>query len=289
MNPGDEVIVPTPSFFFDIPVRLARGTPVYAKLNAKDNYSHDRRYFEKFVTKKTKMLTVCNPHNPSGRVLSEDELASLAELAIKHDFFLMHDQVYERMVFDGRPYIPLCRFREVSDRLISISSFSKLFNMINYRLGFAAGPQEVIRGMEMVQAFSSMGIPSLIQRGALAALQEEFEDRHLSQTVTTLQRARDYAINKLGSVEGIEVIRPEGTNLVFPNISAFGMNSMEFCKRLLDETGVACAPGAAYHGEGHIRISLGTDRIEEAIDRLVNFASGLPLKRKKKRIVTTAA
>ncbi len=282
LNPGDEVIVPTPTFFFDVPVRLARGKPVFAKLKSRDNYAHDKREFEKLVTKKTKLLTVCNPQNPTGRVLTEDELAGIAELAIKHDFYIMHDQVYERMVFDGRPYVPMCRFREVRDRLISISSFSKIFNMINYRLGFAAGPREVIGGIEMVHAFSSMGLPSLLQRGALPALGEEFEDRHLEETILRLQKARDYAVERLNSVEGIKVSKPEGTNLLLPDISSFGMSSMEFCKYLLEEAGVACAPGIAYHAEGHVRISLGTDRIDEAIDRIAKAASKLKIKESKK-------
>src|SRR2546426_1865402 len=159
LNPGDEVIVPTPTFFFDIPVRLARGKPVYLKLDPSKNYHHEARQFERLVTKKTKIITLCNPHNPTGRVLTEEELSGIAELAIKYDLFVMHDQVYERIVFDGRPYTPMVKFaREIGDRLISISSFSKLFNMINYRLGYAIGPPEVIRGMEMIQAFSSMGI-----------------------------------------------------------------------------------------------------------------------------------
>jgi aspartate/methionine/tyrosine aminotransferase len=283
LNPGDEVIVPTPTFFFDIPVRLARGKPVFARLKPQLNYIHDKKELEKLVTRKTKLLTVCNPQNPTGRVLTEDELAGIAELAIKHDFYIMHDQVYERMVFDGRPYVPLCRFREVRDRLISISSFSKVFNMINYRLGFAAGPKEVIGGMEMIHAFSSMGLPSLVQRGALPALQEEFEDRHLEWTVARLQKARDYAVERLNSIQGITVSKPEGTNLILPDISSFGMNSMEFCKYLLEEAGVACAPGAAYHSEGHIRISLGTGRINEAVDRIVEAASKLKVKQNGKK------
>jgi len=283
LDPGDEVIVPTPTFFFDIPVRLARGKPVFAKLNPKRNYIHDKKDLEKLVTRKTKLLTVCNPQNPTGRVLTEDELAGIAELAIKHDLYIMHDQVYERMVFDGHPYVPMCRFREVRDRLISISSFSKIFNMINYRLGFAAGPPEIISGMEMIHAFSSMGLPSLIQRGALPALNEEFEDRHLEETISYLKKARDYAVERLNSVEGMKVSKPEGTNLILPDISSFGMSSMEFCKYLLEEAGVACAPGIAYHAEGYVRISLGTDRINEAIDRIVEAVSKLKIKESKSR------
>ncbi len=282
LNPGDEVIIPTPTFFFDIPVHLARGKSVFYRLDPKNNYAHDKAGLAKLVTRKTKMITICNPQNPTGRVLTEEELAGVAELALKHDLFIMHDQVYERMVYDGRPYVPMSKFSEVRDRLVSISSFSKLFNMINYRLGYAIAPAEIVRGMEMVHAFSSMGIPSLLQRGALAALDQRFEDRHLSETIAKLQKARDYAVEKLNSVDGIRVSKPEGTNLILPDISSFGMSSMEFCKYLLTEASVACAPGVAYHAEGHVRISLGTERIEEAIDRIVAALSKLSPKAKKK-------
>jgi aspartate/methionine/tyrosine aminotransferase len=275
LNPGDEVIIPVPTFFFDIPVKLARGKPVLARLDPSKKFVHDAREFAKLVTKKTKMITLCNPQNPTGRVLTEEELSGVAELARKHDLIIMHDQVYEGMVFDGRKYVPMARYKEVRDRLVSISSFSKLFNMINYRLGYAIGPKEIIKGMEMVHSFSSMGIPSLLQMGAVPALDREFEDRHLKETISMLQKSRDYAFEKLSAIKGVRVHKPEGTNLMLPDISAFGMNSMDFCKYLLKEANVACAPGVAYHIEGHVRISLGSERIEEAVDRIARAISKL--------------
>lgn len=278
LNPGDEVIVPTPTFFFDIPVMLARGKPVYLKLDSDKNYLHDARRFRALVTNKTKIITLCNPNNPTGRVLTEEELSGIAQLAIDRDLYIMHDQVYERMVYGNRPYVPMAKFKEVRDRLISITSFSKLFNMMNYRLGYAIGPANIIHGMEMIHAFSSMGIPVLLQKGAIPALNKQFEDKHIAETVARLQKARDYAVAKLSSVDGIRISIPEGTNLLLPEISSFGMSSMDFCKYLLEEAGVACAPGIAYHAEGHVRISLGSDRIEEAIDRVATAVSKLPRK-----------
>lgn len=279
LNPEDEVIVPVPTFFFDIPVKLARGKAVLAKLDPKKNFVHDSQDFEKLVTKKTKMVTLCNPQNPTGRVLTEEELAQIAEFAIKHDLLIMHDQVYEGIVYDGRKYVPMAKFKEVRDRLVSISSFSKVFNMMNYRLGYAIAPPEVIRGMEMVHSFSSMGIPSIIQRGAVPVLSPEFEGKHLTSTISMLQKSRDYAFEKLSAIKGVKIHKPEGTNLMLPDVSAFGLSSMEFCKYLLREVGVACAPGVAYHIEGHVRISLGSERIEEAIDRIAKAISKLTPKR----------
>ena len=278
LDPEDEVIVPIPTFFFDIPVKLARGKPILAKLNPAKNFVHDARDFEKLVTKKTRMITLCNPQNPTGRVLTEEELSGIADFARRHDLLIMHDQVYEGIVYDGRKYVPMAKFKEVRDRLISISSFSKVFNMMNYRLGYAIAPPEIIRGMEMVHSFSAMGIPSIIQKGAVPVLSPEFERKHLTSTISMLQKSRDYAFEKLSSIRGVRLHKPEGTNLMLPDISAFGMSSMDFCKYLLKEAGVACAPGVAYHIEGHVRISLGNERINEAIDRISQAISKLSVK-----------
>lgn len=279
LNPEDEVIVPVPTFFFDIPVKLARGKPVLAKLDPAKNFIHDPRDYEKLVTNKTRMITLCNPQNPTGRVLTEEELSGIADFAIRHDLLIMHDQVYEGIVYDGREYVPMAKFKEVRDRLVSISSFSKVFNMMNYRLGYTIAPAEIIHGMEMVHSFSSMGIPSIIQKGAVSVLEPEFERKHLTSTISMLQKSRDYAYEKLSSIRGVRIHKPEGTNLMLPDISAFGMSSMDFCKYLLKEAGVACAPGIAYHIEDHVRISLGNERIYDAIDRVARAISKLPLKR----------
>ncbi len=279
LNPEDEVIVPVPTFFFDIPVKLARGKPILAKLDPARNFIHDSRDYENLVTNKTRMITLCNPQNPTGRVLTEEELSGIAEFAIRHDLLILHDQVYEGIVYDGREYVPMAKFKEVRDRLVSISSFSKVFNMMNYRLGYTIAPAGIIHGMEMVHSFSSMGIPSIIQKGAVPVLEPEFERKHLTSTISILQKSRDYAYEKLSSIRGVRIHKPEGTNLMLPDISAFGMSSMDFCKYLLKEAGVACAPGIAYHIEGHVRISLGNERIYDAIDRVARAITKLPLKR----------
>lgn len=280
LNPGDEVIVPVPTFFFDIPVKLAGGKPVYVRLKRESNYKHDVGDFEKAVSPRTKLITLCNPHNPTGRVLSKEELSAILELAEKHDLYIMHDQVYERIVYDGKEYTPMASLvKNHTERIISISSFSKIFNMINYRLGYAIGPEEVIRAMEVIHAFSSMGIPSLLQKGAVAALDQKFEERHIRATVSRLQHYRDYAVKRFSELEGIRFLPPEGTNLLLLDISQTGMGSMDACKYILKEARVACAPGIAYHAEGCIRVSMGSERTEEAIERVASAIERLVRRR----------
>ncbi len=275
LNPGDEAIMPVPNFFFDVPIKLVGGKPVFYQLFAKDNYYHDAHKIEKLVTKRTKLIVVCNPHNPTGRVLTKEELKGIAEIAEKYNLFILHDQVYERMVFDQRPYVSMAEFKNVRDRLITASSFSKLFNMINYRLGYAIAPPDIARGISVIHTSVSGGLSSIPQMGGIVALDPEFEDRHLGKMVALLQKWRDYAVEKFNSIPGLSIIKPEGTNLLLPNISSFGMNSMEFALYLLREAGVACAPGSTYHAEGHVRVSLRTERNEEVIDRIAKAVSKL--------------
>ena len=280
LDPGDEVIIPIPGFIFHRHVELVGGKPVFYQLRRENNYYHDASEIEKLITDKTKMIVICNPHNPTGRVLTEEEMASIAELAVKHNLIIMHDQVYERMVFDGREYFPMAKFRSVQDRLLSVSSFSKLFHMMNYRLGYAIGPPDLVRGLALIHSSSTQGISAGPQRGAVAALKPEFEEKHLAKTLALLQKWRDYAMETFTPISGLTISKPEGTNLLLPDVSSFGMNSMEFCKYLLKEAKVACAPGDAYHADGHIRISIRTHRNQEMIDRIAKAIKKLSAKRK---------
>ncbi len=126
---------------------------MYYQLNPKNNYYHDAGEIRRLITKKTKMIVICNPHNPTGRVLTEEELRGIAELAKEFNLVIMHDQVYERIVFDGRDYFPMAKFADIQDRLVSVTSFSKVFNMMNYRLGYAVGPAELINA---IRSFASI-------------------------------------------------------------------------------------------------------------------------------------
>jgi aspartate/methionine/tyrosine aminotransferase len=275
LNPGDEVVMATPSFRFDRAVRLAGGKPVFYKLDPSKKYYHFKDQIEKQITQKTRMIILCNPDNPTGRVLTKEELSGVAELAIKHDLFILHDQVYERLVYDNRPYLPMAGIKEVHDRLITATSFSKLFNMINYRLGYSIAPPDVTRGISILHGSSSGGVSVILQRGAMGILTKEFEENYVTNTVRILQKGRDYAMQKLSSLKGVSIVEPEGTNLLFPNISSFGMTSMEFCQYLLREALVACDPGISDKADDHIRISLKTERNEEAIDRIAKAISKL--------------
>lgn len=276
LNPEDEVIMVTPNFFFDIPVELASGKPVFIPLSYEDGFKHAAEKFEEKITPKTKMIVICSPHNPTGRVLTEDELKGIAKLAKEHDLLILHDEVYDGFTFDGRKHISLLSFKEVRDRVISIHSFSKLYFMLNFRLGYAIANREIIERMVLPLTYSSMGVPNFIQYGAAAALEEDWEKRHLKRTISKLQKNRDYIFKRFNEVSGLFCVKPEGTNLVLTSIEKLGISSMEFAKYILKEGKVAVAPGNSYHAEGYFRFTIGlTESTLEAADRVAEAAAKL--------------
>lgn len=276
LNPGDEVIMVTPNFFFDIPVELASGKNIFVPLSYENGFKHEVERFEEKVTSKTKMIVICSPHNPTGRVLTEDELKGIARLAVEHDILILHDEVYDGFTFDGRKHLSLLTFKDVRDRVISIHSFSKLYFMLNFRLGYAIADKEIIERMVLPLTYSSMGVPNFIQYGAAAALEEEWERKHLKRVVSKLQKNRDYVVKRFNEVPGLFCIKPEGTNLVLTSIEKLGTSSMDFAKHILREGKVAVAPGNSYHAEGYFRFTLGlTEKTMEAADKVAEAAAKL--------------
>jgi aspartate/methionine/tyrosine aminotransferase len=254
LNPGDEVIMAAPNFFFDIPVELASGRPIFIPISYENSFKHDAERFREKITDKTKMIVICSPHNPTGRVLTENELRGIADLAKEYDLLILHDEVYDGFTFDGRKHISLLSFSDVRDRVISIHSFSKLYFMLNFRLGYAIADKEIIERMVLPLTYSSMGVPNFIQYGAAA----------------------DYVVKRFNEVEGLLCIKPEGTNLVLTSIEKLGLSSMEFAKHILKEGKVAVAPGNSYHAEGYFRFTLGlSDSTLEAADRVAEAAAKL--------------
>ena len=182
----------------------------------------------------------------------------------------------------------MIKFTDIRDRLITATSFSKVFNMINYRLGYVIGPPDIMEAIGIAHSASTGGISSIAQQGGIAALSRGMEEKYLPRIVSILQKGRDYAIKRFAEIPDVTLIPPEGTNLLFPNVSRFGMSSFEFAKFLLKEEKVAVAPGIAYHGENHVRISLRTERNEEVIDRVANAMFKLSKRHSKRHNLSSS-
>jgi aspartate aminotransferase len=283
LNPGDEVLIPTPGWFsYHEPARLVDGVPVFIPTRKEEEFQLKARDVARRITPKTKLLILNTPNNPTGSMMEEEELAKIAALAVRHNFYIVSDEIYCEIVYDRRKHVSIALLDpRVKDRTITINGFSKAYAMTGWRVGYAAGPKEIISAMGLIQGHFTSGTNSMAQRAALAAVYgpQDF----IGEMVREYDRRRRYIIERLNSIPGISCFPPHGTFYAFPNVSGtFGrvfrgrkiQSSSEFGDYLLDSEGVAVVPGDVFEGEGHLRLSFacgmemiksGCDRIERAV------------------------
>jgi aminotransferase len=272
IDPGDEVIVPEPCFVSYMPeVSLAGGTPISVPTYAKDDFQVTAETIEKSITLRTKALLIGYPNNPTGAVMSRPHLEAIARLAKQYDLFVISDEIYDRLVY-GIPHTHFATLENARPRAVVLSGFSKSHAMTGWRLGFAAGPAEVIAAMRKVHQYTIMSAPTTAQVAALDAIQGG--EPHVETMRAEYDRRRKLIVagfNKLG----LTCFEPHGAFYAFPNVTASGMNDHDFADRLLEEERVAVVPGSAFgaSGTGHVRASYATayEKIEEALERLRRF------------------
>lgn len=283
LNPGDEVLIPIPAWFsYHEPVKLLDGVPVFVPTRKEEKFRLKAEAVARRITPKTKLLLLNTPNNPTGSMVEEEELAKIAALAVRHNFYIISDEIYCEIVFDSRKHVSIAGLDpRVKERTITVNGFSKAYAMTGWRVGYAAGPKEIIAAMGVVQGHFTSGTNSMAQRAALAAVYgpQEF----IGEMVREYDRRRRYIIERLNSIPGISCFPPDGTFYAFPDVSWFFgktlrgkkiQNSLDFGNYLLDHEGVAAVPGSAFEGEGHLRLSFacsmetikkGCDRIERAV------------------------
>jgi aspartate aminotransferase len=270
-NPGDEFIIVKPYWvsYADI-VKLAGATPVFAE---SDEQFHARAaLIEKKITPKTKALIINYPCNPTGNTIQKEELAAIAALAIKHDFYIVSDEIYEHLTFEGTHISIASLSPAIKQRTIVVNGFSKAYAMTGLRVGYAAGPKQIMQLTENLQSQVTSGASSVAQYMALAALNTPREE--LQEAYKLLQKKRDLAVHLLKEA-GFSVSKPAGAFYVFISIQDFHMSSQEFAERLMEEQHVAVVPGSAFGTEGYIRISYATaeDTIRRGVERIKAFCS----------------
>ena len=283
-NPGDEVIIPTPCWVSYVEmVKLAGAVPVLVPARA-DNQL-DPEAIEAAVTSRTRVLLVNSPNNPTGAVYPEASLRQLADLATRHDFFIITDEVYEKLIYGDTPHVSLASFSPgIKARTLTINAFSKAYSMTGWRLGYVAGPREVIKGMSAIQGHTTSNATSFAQWAAIAAL--ESCAPYVESMRKAFEERRDYLYGRLQALPGVSCPFPEGAFYLFPDVSGlFGRQAGErvigdasaLAGYLLDEAGVALVPGAAFEAAHAIRFTYSNslenlveamDRIEGAIARL---------------------
>jgi aminotransferase len=272
LDQGDEVIVIEPCFVSYAPlVSLAGGTPVSVQTRKEDDFKILPSQLEQAITQRTKAILLCSPNNPTGTMLSGNELEAIAAVAEKHDLLVLSDEIYAELVYDEE-YTSFASISGMKERTLLISGFSKGFAMTGWRLGFICAPKEISQAMLKIHQYSMMCAPTMAQFAALEALRTGRGDVESMQK--SYRRRRNYFVQSLEDI-GLPCHIPGGAFYAFPSIEGTGLTSEQFAEQLLLEEKVAVVPGNVFgeSGEGHIRCSYASsmEQLQEAIKRIGRF------------------
>jgi aminotransferase len=272
LNPGDEVIIPTPCFVsYQAEVLMAGGVVVEIPTYMKDNFEPDPLSIERAITPRTKAIFIGYPSNPTGAVASKETLLRIAAIAEKHDLMVVSDEIYDRLVY-GVEHVCFPSLPGMRERSILLGGFSKDYAMTGWRIGYAAGPEAIINGLVRIHQYTVMSAPTVSQYAALEALR--VGEPYVQQMHAEYDRRRQLIVNGFNRI-GLETFEPKGAFYAFPKVSNCGLGDEEFCERLLLESKVAMVPGSAFGsaGIGFARASYATsyEKIEEALNRIESF------------------
>lgn len=272
LDPGDEVIVVEPSFVSYVPlVALAGGVPVQVQTLKENGFKILPEQLENVISSRTKAIILCSPNNPTGTMLSGDELNAIAQIAERYDLLVLSDEIYAELAYDDE-YTSFAAIREMKKRTILISGFSKGFAMTGWRLGFVCAPEEISQAMLKIHQYAMMCAPTMAQFAALEALKTGRSD--VEDMKKSYKRRRNYFVQSLNEL-GLSCHMPGGAFYAFPSIESTGLSSEEFAEKLLLEEKVAVVPGNIFgkSGEGHVRCSYATsmELLQEAIKRISHF------------------
>ncbi len=276
INPGEEVLIPQPSYVSYEPCAILAGAkPVIINLKAENQFRLTARELEEAITDRTKILILPFPNNPTGAIMEKEDLEAVAEVILRHDIFVMSDEIYAELTYKDK-HVSIASLPGMRERTILINGFSKAYAMTGWRLGYACGPENILQQMTKIHQFAIMCAPTTSQYAAVDALKNGDED--VAQMRTAYNQRRRYLMNAFREM-GLECFEPFGAFYVFPCIKEFGMTSDEFATRFLEEEKVAVVPGTAFGdcGEGYLRISYAysLENLKVAIGRLEAFVTRL--------------
>jgi aspartate aminotransferase len=279
-SPGDEVIIPAP-YWVSYPemAKLAGAVPKAVLATDANSFKVTPAQIEAAVTSRSRLLILNSPCNPTGVVYSRRELEAIMEVAIRHNLYVLSDEMYEKLVYDGASATCVATLGpEAEARTIVVSGFSKTYSMTGWRLGLLVAPAPIAKAAAEIQGQMASNATSFAQYGALAALKEkEKTAAALEKMLAAFDRRRRLLHRGLSDIPGVSCILAQGAFYLFPNISSFGIGSVEFCERLLDTEKVAAVPGLGFGAEGYLRMSYATsdEVITKGIARLAKFCKGL--------------
>jgi aspartate/methionine/tyrosine aminotransferase len=271
LNHGDEVLVPNPGFVLYEPcVTLAGGVPTHVRLLEENDFKPSIEDVTSLVTPKSRVMILNFPNNPTGAVLSYDEVAALTKVAVERDMLVICDEVYEKIVYNGCKHYCVATFPGMRERTLVVNSFSKTYAMTGLRIGYVCGPKELIAPLWLMHQYTVACVDSPWQYAALAALRGP-QDLG-GEMVREFDRRRRLVHKRLNEIKNCRCTLPKGAFYAFPNIKDSGKTSEDFAEFLLREAGVITVPGSAFgnHGEGYIRISYAAayEQLDEALERM---------------------
>lgn len=276
INPGDEVLIPQPSYVSYEPCAILAGAkPVIINLKAKNEFRLTAAELEEAITEKSKILILPFPNNPTGAIMEKEDLEAIAEVIIKHDLYVMSDEIYAELTYKGK-HVSIASLPGMQERTVLINGFSKAYAMTGWRLGYACGPEPIIKQMTKIHQFAIMCAPTTSQYAAVEALKNG--DADVAMMRESYNQRRRFLINAFKEM-GLQCFEPFGAFYIFPCIKEFGMTSDEFATRFLEEEKVAVVPGTAFGdcGEGFLRISYAysLEKLKLAIGKLEHFITKL--------------
>lgn len=286
LNPGDEVIIPSP-YWVSYPelVKMAGGIPVYVETKQEDSFGISITEVEKKITSKTRAFILNSPRNPTGSICSEEELRSLADLAAHHDFFVISDEIYEQLVYDGNKHTSIASLSEdMKKRTILVNGMSKAFAMTGWRIGYTASEDYLAQLMGSYQSHSTSNPNSIAQYASVAALRGPKD--FILDMVREFENRRNYMVRRIMSIPGLSCHKPEGAFYIMMNIAgALGKsfegrpiaNSLDFAEILLESQNTAVVPGIAFGADEYVRLSYATsiENIKKGMDRIETFTKNL--------------
>lgn len=271
LDPGEEVILPSPCWTYDGIVLSVGGKPVFLETRMEEGFRVDVERLEKALTPRTKLLVLNSPSNPTGAILDEENLKAILDFARERDLWILTDEIYDRLVYEGKSTSLLSLAGSI-EGIVYINGFSKTYAMTGWRLGYAVAPKELIAEMNKIQQASTSCVPGFVQMAGLEALRgpQDFVERMREE----FRRRRDFMVKGLSSL-GLKCLPPKGAFYLFPRLPEGWKDSTSFCEHLLQEVGIASVPGIGFgpFGEGHVRFSFACSMevLKETLQRLGEF------------------
>jgi len=277
VNKGDEVLIPLP-YWVSYPemVNLCEGKPCFIETLPQNDFKITIKDLEKYINSKTKAIILNSPSNPTGCVYTEDELRQISEICVAKKILVISDEIYEKIMFDNLKHVSIASFgKDIYNLTITVNGLSKSYSMTGWRIGYLAGPADIVDAISKLQDHSTSNPTSISQKAAVAALNAP--DDFSKLMAFEFQKRRDYIIERLNKIRRISFVKPKGAFYIFCDISKFGLDSTTFANRLLEEAYVSLIPGIGFGRDDYVRISFATGltQIEKGMDRIEGWLNKL--------------